>query len=273
MITGATGQLSRALQGQLSESDVVATFGRPEVDLRDWRAVRDSVARFQPHLVIHAAAHTDVDGCEREPEQAWQINAVGTRYVGQAAALVDAELVYISTNYVFDGTKATPYHEFDTPGPVSVYGASKLAGELEARAASPKCFVVRTAWLYSGAGRNFMLTMRRLMAERERISVVQDQFGNPTLAVDLASAVLQIVDRAPYGTYHAVNSGIASWFDWASEIASQIESSVAIDPIDGSAYPRAATPPDNGSMESLLLPGLGIEIPDWREALRRCLAE
>jgi len=271
LITGLTGQLSRAFQQQLASTDTVIMLGRPDVDMRDWTAVRDCVAIHQPDIVIHAAAMTDVDGCEQEPDVAWVLNAAATRNVAQASARVGALLIYISTNYVFDGSKAVAYHEFDTPNPISVYGASKLAGELEARLATESCFVIRTAWIYAPEGHNFMLTMRRLMAERERISVVSDQFGNPTLASDLASGVLQIIERAPFGTYHVTNAGSTSWFEWAAEIARLIGSPVEVDPIAGTEYSRAATPPANGMLESLMLPRLGIAMPDWRDALKRGL--
>jgi dTDP-4-dehydrorhamnose reductase len=270
-ITGGTGQLGAALCALLAPSCEIDSLASADVDLRDWRAMRDRIARFGPDLVLNCAAATDVDRCEREPDWAYALNALGARHVAQAAALVGAELVQVSTNYVFDGGQPTAYHEGDTPNPISVYGASKLAGEVEARAATSRCFVVRTAWLYAPQGRNFMLTMRRLMAERPGLRVVNDQFGNPTLAHDLARGILAIVAGAPYGVYHVVNQGVASWYDWAVEIARQTGARVAIEPIPALEYPRAATPPANGTLASLSLPGLGITLPHWRDALRRCL--
>jgi dTDP-4-dehydrorhamnose reductase len=271
IVTGASGQLGAALVAKLADSCVVDGWSRGDVDITQWSSVRDRTASTRPNLVIHAAAATNVDRCETEPGWAWAVNALGTRHVSQASAAVGAELVYISTNYVFDGLKAEPYHEYDSPQPISVYGASKLAGEGEARAATPHCHVVRTAWLYSSEGHNFVNTMRRLLSEREELAVVSDQVGNPTSADDLANAVLDIVDRAPYGTYHAVNDGIASWHDWATCIAEIIGSRTKIKPIPGATYQRAATPPENGALCSLALPGLGIELPEWRDALRRTL--
>lgn len=271
-ITGATGQLGRALIERFSERWCIDPLDRATVDICSWHAVRDRIAWFQPDLVIHAAAATDVDGCEVRPAEAFAVNALGTRFVAQAAALVDAELIYISTNYVFDGEKTSPYHEFDHPRPISVYGASKLAGEQEARAATQRCHILRTAWLYSGTGRNFVQTMRRLMRERERLTVVADQFGNPTYVADLADAIGQIADRPVYGVHHVVNAGSASWHTWAAEIAALIHARTTLEPIPGSEWTRAATPPANGVLESLSLPALGIEMPDWRDALRRCLA-
>jgi dTDP-4-dehydrorhamnose reductase len=146
-----------------------------------------------------------------------------------------------------------------------------LAGEREALGAAPTAIVARTAWLYSAEGRNFLLTMRRLMAERDRLTVVADQHGNPTLADDLASAILALVDRAPGGVYHVTNSGVASWFEWATAIAEMTGATTEIVPIAGAEYQRAAAPPVNGAMTSLLLPGLGIALPGWSDALARCL--
>lgn len=271
-ITGATGQLGRALlAGHPHDWEIDALTS--ETDVCDWRAIRDRVARFQPDLVIHGAAATDVDRCEREPDWAFAVNALGTRHIARATALVDAELVYVSTNYVFDGVQATPYHEFDDPNPINVYGASKLAGEREARVASERCHIVRTAMVYAEEGRNFVTTMRRLMETQAQVRVVSDQYGNPTYAGDLAAAIMTLVERAPYGVYHVVNSGVTSWHGWAVAIRDAIGASgVEIVPIPASQFRRDAEPPAHGALRSLTLAGLGIELPDWREALARCLS-
>jgi dTDP-4-dehydrorhamnose reductase len=271
VITGTTGQLGRALTEVMDTEWEVLPLNRRDVDLLDWHAVRDRVTAFNPSLVIHSAAVTDVDGCERDPRMAYLGNALVTRNVARAAALANADLVYVSTNFVFDGQKAGPYHEFDIPGPISIYGASKLAGEREAQAATERCTVVRTAMVFAPEGRNFVQTMLRLLAERDRLTIVNDQVGNPTYAPDLARAIVQLVDRAPHGTYHVTNAGTASWYAWAREIASIIGATTTIEPIPAAEYRRDATPPANGALESLSLASLGIELPDWRDALRRCL--
>lgn len=270
-VTGASGQLGTALLKAIGDTWNVDPIERTSTDVREWRAVRARIAAFAPDLVIHCAAATDVDGCERDPELAFNVNAKGSRNVAQAAALVDAEFVCVSTNYVFDGASRWPYHEFDLPNPISVYGASKLAGESEARAATHRCHVVRTSWLYGRQERNFVATMRRLMSERDALSVVADQTGNPTYVADVASALLKIVESGLYGTWHVVNSGETSWHGWATEIAAQTGATTAVEPIPAAEYPRAATPPANGTMTSLVLPGIGVEMPDWRDALTRCL--
>jgi dTDP-4-dehydrorhamnose reductase len=273
IITGTTGQLGRALVAARQDDWDILPINRSNTDLLDWPLVRDRITAYAPDLVIHCAAVTDVDGCESDPQLAYQGNALTTRHVAQAAAACDAQIVYVSTNFVFDGSKASPYHEYDDPAPISVYGHSKLAGEREAQAATERSFVVRTAMVFASEGRNFVLTMRRLMGERDRLPVVNDQIGNPTYAPDLADGIVQIVERAPYGVYHLTNAGTASWYEWAREIAAIDGALTTIDPIPAAEYRRDATPPANGVLTSLALPQLGIELPDWHDALRRCLAQ
>ncbi len=271
LITGAGGQLGRALQ-RLNRPDWnVAPLTHSDLDVRDWQAVCERFHTLSPDLVIHAAAATNVDQCEREPDAAFESNAVATRNVAQASALVGADVVYVSTNYVFDGRKPTPYHEFDRPNPISVYGASKLAGELEALRATPRCYVVRTSSVYAEQGRNFVRTMIGLMDQHDRITVVNDQQSNPTYASDLAAAIAQITERAPFGIYHATNEGIASWHDWAVEIAKRTGATTEVARIPAAEFRRDAEPPANGALVSLSLLKLGIELPNWRDGLERCL--
>lgn len=267
IITGGTGQLGKAFQRVAPGHWDLRACSSTELNVTSWTSVRDCFATVRPTLVLHCAAATDVDRCEREPEWAWRVNALGSRYVADAARRVHARIVHISTNYVFDGLKPSPYHEFDPPAPISVYGASKLAGEREVMAAGP-AMIVRTAWLY-GDGRNFVATMCRLMQERDTLSVVSDQTGNPTSAHDLASAVVAVLGVDAPGVYHAVNDGVASWYDWANEIRNILDVNVALEPIPGSEYRRDAALPRNGSMTSLALPALGITMEPWQDTLRR----
>lgn len=273
VVTGSAGQLGRALRDVSANRWSITGLDLPEVDICSWSTVSERIFAAQPELVIHTAAATDVDRCEREPDWAFAVNALGTRNVARAAAAVGAQLIYISTNYVFEGLQENPYHEFDRPNPISFYGASKLAGELEATTATVNCWVVRTAMLYAREGRNFVNTMLRLMAERDQLTVVSDQTGNPTYASDLATAIVEMVERAPPGIYHAVNDGVASWYEWASEIARMRGIQVDVLPIPARDYVRDAAPPANGALLSLALPIYGISLPDWRDALARALAE
>lgn len=270
-LTGASGQLGRALQRHAPATWDISGTSSKEVELRSWPAVRDWIATVRPRLVIHAGAMTDVDGCESRIEDAYAINALGTRHVASAAARTGATLVYVSTNFVFNGTKAEPYHEFDAPNPINVYGASKLAGELEAGRAECDVYIVRTAMVYAEEGHNFVNTMRRLMAERDELTVVSDQFGNPTYAGDLAVGIISLISTCPPGTYHLTNAGAASWFEWAEAVRDIGGFATTVRPIPASEYQRAATPPANGVMTSIALQGSGVELPEWRDALRRCL--
>ncbi len=270
-LTGATGQFGRALVRLAPQDWEISGSSSADVDLRIWTAVRDWIATARPQIVIHAGAMTDVDGCESRVDDAYAINALGTRHVARAASLCGAKIVYLSTNFVFDGTKAAAYHEFDSPHPLNVYGASKLAGETEVSQASSAVFIARTAMVYDQTGRNFVNTMRRLMADSDEIQVVDDQYGNPTYAGDLALGIVQLLENCPPGTYHLTNSGAASWFEWAQEVRTLCGLETTIRPIAGRDFKRAATPPANGELVSLALEGSGVRMPDWRDALRRCL--
>lgn len=271
LITGGSGQLGRALT-RLAPAGIQATaLGPGECDVTDPAAVRVAVETHRPELVIHCAAMTDVDGCEHDPQRAWRVNALGTQHVAAAAGEAGARLVYISTNYVFDGEAEEPYHEFARPNPISIYGETKLAGEEIVRALCPRHYIVRTAMLYDEAGRNFVNTMLRLARERPVLQVVADQFGNPTYAADLAEALWRLVQHPAYGTYHLVNAGYASWFDWACEALRLAGLSTPVEPIPASAYTRLARPPRNGVLTSLAAPALSITLPPWQDALRRNL--
>ncbi len=271
-LTGASGQLGRAMTRLAPASwEIFGTSSR-QVDIRSWQAVRDWIATVRPHLVIHAGAMTDVDGCELDEANAFAVNALGTRHVAGASEQFGATCVYVSTNFVFDGTKPAAYHEFDTPRPISVYGHSKLAGETEAQQVSEPTYIIRTAMVFDEQGRNFVNTMQKLMSERDELKVVADQFGNPTYAADLATGIMRIIDELPPATYHLANAGTASWFDWASEIREISGHDTKIVRISAADFPRAATPPANGCLTSIALSESNVGLPDWRDALRRCLS-
>ncbi len=272
LVTGGHGQLGRALLRTAPAGMEVVALGSSKCDVTDPAAVRAIVAQLEPELIVHCAAWTDVDGCERHPERAWRVNALGTQHVATACAEAGAVLVYLSTNYVFDGERDEPYHEFDRPNPLSVYGASKLAGEEVVRALCPRHAIVRTAMLYDAHSRNFVTTVLRLAGEQARLRMVADQYGSPTFVDDLARALWQLVAQPAYGTFHLVNQGAVSWYEWAVAVLELLDLAVPVDPIPASAFRRAARPPRNGALTSLAAPALGIVMPDWRDALARCLA-
>ncbi len=271
LVTGGTGQLGRALARLAPDDHTLVALGTIQCDVTDPNAISRAIDRERPDLIIHSAAMTDVDGCEREPDLAYRVNAAGTQYLAGAARESGAALVYISTNYVFDGESPEPYHEFAAVNPISVYGNSKLAGEDAVRALCPRHAIVRTAMLYDETGRNFVNTMLRLTASRPAISVVADQFGNPTYAGDLAVAIFQIIAQRAYGTFHLVNQGSTSWHGWAAKIVQLTGATTSVEPIPASAYQRDARPPRNGALVSLTAPAFGIDLPHWTDALRRCL--
>lgn len=271
LVTGGGGQLATALMNLTPPGWDMSVLSRPEMDVSRWRAVRDTVAYVQPDLIIHAAAATNVDRCEHEPEWAFKVNSAGARNVAQAASMVNAGVAYVSTNYVFNGQKSGPYHEFDHPAPINVYGASKLAGEAETRNASRRAWVIRTSSVFHETGSNFVATMLRLMAERDVLTVVHDQHSNPTYAADLAQGIVDIVTSVPFGTYHLTNSGTASWHEWAVAVRDIAGLTCDVKPIPAAEFKRDAEPPANGTMQSLVLGDMGIAVPDWRNAVERCL--
>lgn len=271
LVTGGAGQLGRALARLAPEGHTLVALGTDQCDVTDPGTIRRVIDRERPDLIIHSAAMTNVDGCEREPDLAYRVNAAGTQHVAGAAHEAGAALVYISTNYVFDGEAPEPYHEFAKTNPISVYGHSKLAGEEAVRAFCPRHAIVRTAMVYDETVRNFVNTILRLAESRPSISVVADQFGNPTYAADLAEAIYQLIAQRAYGTFHLVNQGSTSWHGWATEIVQLTGATTSVQPIPASAYQRDARPPRNGALASLTAPAFDIELPHWTDALRRCL--
>ena len=276
LITGGHGQLGRALAATYRDTATVAAPGRAELDITDRDSVEGAIERSAPELIIHAAAVTDVDGCESDIVGCFRINALGTRLLALAAGARDIPLVYVSTNYVFDGRKpaGAAYHEWDATGPLSVYGQAKLAGEEETRHHARRHYIVRTAQVYAAQGRKFVQTMLRLADEgRNPIGCVADQWGQPTYATDLAAGIAALARTDVWGTYHLTNGGSATWADWAGEIFRLSGRAVTVEPISASTFQRPATPPTNGVMHNWAAAALGIALPDWRDGLRRCLAE
>lgn len=265
-ITGANGQLGQALQALLAQEHTVIGFGHQQIELSDPGCVAQLVATAA-ELVIHPAAYTNVDGCARDPELAYRVNALGTRYVALACRQLGAALVYVSTNEVFGGTASTPYFEYDQPAPVNPYGRSKLAGEQAVRELLDRFYIVRVAWLFGGE-RNFVRTILRLATERERLAVVADEIGSPTYAPDVALAVAQLIQTPFYGTYHLVNQGFCSRYDFAAEIVRQAGyDRVMLDPIALADYRRDSVVPPYTPLRNLAAAALGIQLRPWQDAL------
>lgn len=271
LLTGHKGQLGRTLLPLLLEHEVRG-IDLPEHDITDRGHVQSIVHTFCPHLVIHAAAMTHVDGCARDPEAAYRVNGLGTQYLVLAAAEVGAELLYISTNEVFDGATTQPYHEWSTRNPVNAYGRSKLAGEWYTQNLLTRFYIVRTAWLYAEGGTNFPHKMIQLADQHGKLRVVQDEVGNPTYVVDLAHAVLRLIQTKAYGVYHLVNEGIASRYEFALEILRLSgRQDITLTPISSAEYARASTPPPYAPLENSAAAALGITLRPWKAALAEFL--
>jgi len=264
-ITGSKGQLGLALQRALAQEDLLL-IDLPEHDITDLPAICRAISLFRPDAVIHAAAMTNVDGCEQDPQAAYRVNALGTRNMAVAAQQCGAALAYISTDYVFDGAQAEPYWEFDDPSPLSVYGRSKWAGEQFVRSLAPRHYVARTAWLYGQGPRNFVETVLRLARERGSLRMVTDEIGSPTYAPDLAEALSRLIRLPAYGTYHLVNMGTCSRFEWAREILS-LAGLIDVELLPSENYQRLARVPKHSELRNFAGAELGIVLRPWRQAL------
>jgi dTDP-4-dehydrorhamnose reductase len=275
MVTGAEGMLGREMLARLAcEHDVVGVdIG--DFDITDFAAAEAAISAAAPDLVCHCAAYTDVDGCERDPVRAFRINGLGAWNVSAACSAAGATLIYISTDFVFDGEKSEPYTEYDAPRPLGAYGASKLAGERHVRELVPRHFVVRTAWLYAAHGRNFVLSILRkakelaASADEPILRVVADQVGSPTLAGDLADAIARhIVDSRLYGTYHITNSGSCSWAELAAEALRLAGSGARVEPISSRDWPSPTRRPAYSVLRRLSLELQGRDdLRPWQAAL------
>ncbi len=255
-----------------------AVNGIVPLDITDSHAVRTLFAELQPDLVFHAAAYTNVDGCERDPDLAYKVNVLGTWAVASAAEAVGAALVAISTDFVFDGTKTTPYTEFDAPNPLSHYAATKLAGENLAHSSCRRCYVIRTSWLYGVHGRNFPYTVINLAKTKPDLPIVGDQFGTPTYTVDLLNAITEIIAMGLYGIYHVSNKGQASWEEFARAILAKTNlAHVPVTPITSDDYAQRFGSPTKRPAYSVLrhyaLELMGRDtLRPWEDALEAFLA-
>ncbi|MGG3581700.1 dTDP-4-dehydrorhamnose reductase [Priestia megaterium] len=269
LITGANGQLGKELVELFTEKGFeVYGFGRDKMDITNQVQVQEIIGAVKPDIVIHSAAHTKVDLAESEPDQAFLINAYGTRNVAVAAEAVGAKLVYVSTDYVFDGTTNKPYNEFSPTSPLGVYGKSKLAGEQFVRDLHSKFFIVRTSWVYGKYGANFVKTMLKLGEERKELSVVSDQIGCPTYTLDLANAILELINSEKYGIYHISNSGSCSWYELAKEIFKEAKMEIKVIPCTTAEFPRPAARPAYSVLEHMSIElNQFSSIRSWRKGL------
>ncbi len=267
LVTGAGGQLGLELKDSLAKDHEVVALTRKQLDIADAPAVERALEEHGPELVVNAAAYTNVDGCETEPNLAYRVNALGPRNLAQSCERRGGELLHVSTNYVFDGGKEEPYEPFDLPVPISVYGLTKLAGEEYVKHLSTRWYMVRTAAVY-GEGHNFVRKMLRMGRERDVLKVKEDEFVSPTYARDLAEGIAAIVETRLYGLYHVTNAGSCSWYEFAHEILTLAGVEVEVIPIPGVQYPLPAARPVNGVVSGPDSP----KLRHWREAIVDYLA-
>jgi dTDP-4-dehydrorhamnose reductase len=268
-ITGCKGQLGRALDGEFAGA-VVAGCDLPEVDIVDRDAIRAAIADFRPDVVIHAAAWTDVDGCARDPERAYRVNGIGTQNVALACAASEAAMVYVSTNEVFDGAATAPYHEWDPVHPINAYARSKVAGEWFTRNLLTRFYIARTAWLYAPGGRNFSNPDRivELAQKHGSLKVVDDEVGNPTFALDLASAIAALIETEAYGVYHLVNAGHCSRFEFVRHVLQLAGlAGVPVEPISLADFDRPSSPPPFAPLHNTAAAAHGVTLRPWQDAV------
>lgn len=268
LITGGTGQLGSELRKLLDEKQITyVSVGSKDVDITDETAVNQYIKELKPEVIYHCAAYTAVDTAEDEGKELNQaVNIVGTENVAKAAEEVGATFVYISTDYVFDGTNLGEYKETDPTNPQSEYGRAKLAGEQAVQKLVSKHYIVRTSWVFGEFGKNFVFTMQRLAETHPKLTVVADQIGRPTWTRTLAEFVYYLTEKkAEYGIYHLSNEGSCSWYEFAKEIVKAKE--VEVTPVTSAEYPQKANRPKHSVMDLSKAKATGFILPTWQEAL------
>lgn len=288
LIAGWQGQVAQALiNAAPARADITAcAVGRPALDICEVRTIERALSDIRPDVVINTAAYTDVDKAEHEPERAMALNCEGARLLAASAAQRGIPIVHLSTDYVFGGTSDRPYVETDATAPATVYGRTKSAGEAAVQAANPKHIIVRTAWLYSEYGRNFVKTILRAARAGQPLRVVADQYGSPTYAPHLVDAILSIAarvtkpdapDTPPWGIYHAAGTGRASWYDIAREALANTtdlkSSAAAVEAITSAEYPTPTPRPAHSELDCTKLEReFGLRLPVWTDGLAQCVA-
>lgn len=274
LITGANGQLGTELRNLLDERGVAYdAFDAKYMDITDQQAVDAKFDALKPAVVYHCAAYTAVDKAEDEGKQVnWRVNEDGTRNVAAAAKRVGAKLVYISTDYVFDGTNSDEYQVDDPTNPKNEYGKAKLAGERAVKEKTDDYYIIRTSWVFGKYGKNFVYTMLRLAKDHDKLTVVDDQFGRPTWTRTLAEFMTYLVDHEePFGTYQLSNENSCSWYEFAKEILKDQDVEVA--PVPSEAYPQKAYRPRHSVMNLSKAKKTGFIISDWKSAVAKLLSE
>ncbi|WP_419955653.1 dTDP-4-dehydrorhamnose reductase [Neobacillus niacini] len=275
VVTGAAGQLGKDVLLELERKNHQAYgLDRQQLDITIEEDVMAYISEVKPDVILHCAAYTNVDAAEENEDAAYAVNAAGTEYLAKAAKLNGAKMLYVSTDYVFDGSANEPYEVDEPTKPLGAYGRTKLAGEQLLQKQLDEFFIVRTAWVFGIHGNNFVKTMLRLGKERGEVGVVHDQVGSPTYTVDLAQFMVELMETDKYGVYHATNSGICSWYEFAVEIFKQAELNVTVNPLTSDQFPRPAARPNYSVLSKKRIEQEGLNpLRDWKEALAAYLKE
>jgi dTDP-4-dehydrorhamnose reductase len=272
-IFGASGLFGKALIQAWGDGISVVGLSSRDADIRDAARVQQVVRETNPEWIVLAAAYTDVDGCESNQDLAFAVNRDGPINVATAAKAVGARLLFLSSDYVFDGKKTTPYESADSRNPQSVYGHTKAEAEIKLLELMPECCIVRTSWLFGIGGKCFPDTILKLAANRPALDVVNDQRGCPTYVVDLAHAVTQLCKKNADGIVHATNAGDCTWFEFAQEIVRGADLATIVRPVSSAQMARPAPRPTYSVLSPTSLQAFGVEIPSWQYALRRYLKQ
>lgn len=272
LVTGVNGQLGHDIVEECQKRNIEAIgVDVKEMDITDAHQVNEVITETKPDAIIHCAAWTAVDKAEDEVEQCRKVNRDGTKHIVDVCEKLELPLMYFSTDYVFDGQGEEPWNEYDERHPLNVYGLTKYEGELEVERLK-KHFIIRISWVFGINGGNFIKTMLRLGKERKEVSVVDDQIGSPTYTYDLARLCVDMIQTKEYGTYHATNEGICSWYEFACEIFKQAKMDVIVHPVDSTQFPTRAVRPKNSRMNQTELDKHGFtRLPSWQDALERYL--
>lgn len=271
-LTGSDGMLGSDITEVFTDIELI-TFTLRDFDITDLDTSTKKIKEIKPDCLIHAAAYTDVDGCEQNPDKAYLVNGIGTRNVVIACEEVHCPVVYISTDYIFDGKKKEPYNEWDIPNPLNKYGLSKLIGENFVTSLTNRFYIVRTSWLFGKNGKNFVDSILKLMSERKEVEVVDDQKGSPTYTYDLAVTLRELIGKG-FGIYHTSNTSQCSWYEFALEIAKLKGMNINIKPITSEKFKRPAKRPFFSVLENTMLRLEGIkELRHWKEALKEYLEQ
>lgn len=270
LVTGVNGQLGYDVVKELEKRGYQAIgVDREQMDLTSTQQIKECIENVNPEAIIHCAAYTAVDKAEDEEELCRRVNAIATKEIAEYAKVLDIPMIYISTDYVFDGTKVGEYTEEDTPNPINVYGKTKYEGEVYIQELLEKYYIVRISWVFGENGNNFIDTMLKLSKDRELLNIINDQIGSPTYTKDLASLLVDMIENDKYGIYHATNEGYCTWYEFANEIFNVSDTNIEVNPIVTSEYPTKAKRPMNSKMnkDKLNINGF-IKLREWRYALK-----